>query len=762
MTDSTPASFATATPPGGMVDREYTAQVGGVTWTLRTGKLAEQAGGAVTVQLGETIVLATGTISKNRRPISFLPLSVDLEERIYAAGRIPGSFFRREGRPSEVAILTARLIDRPLRPLFPKSLRNEIQVIITALSSDGENYLDIPSVVGASAALHISNAPLAEAVAAVRVGMVEGQFVVNPTATQMESSDLDLRIAGTESAILMVECGAKEVDEAKMVEAMLFGHREMQPLIQLQNQMRADIGKPKGEFALDIAPPELDERVKSEIGAKLQQVIVDNTFAGKPAQNQARDAVKDEWMAAYVEGENGEPPRNLAPNGEAYPEAELKTAFSGLVRNIVRGRILEGTRPDGRAPADLRGLTSETSLLPRTHGTGLFKRGETQVLSICTLGTLGEEQRLDTLRPEKTKRFMHHYNFPPFSTGETWFLRGPKRREIGHGALVEAALKPVIPEPDEFPYALRVVSEVLSSNGSTSQASVCATTLALMDAGVPITMPVAGIAMGLVSDPSAGKNVVLTDIQGMEDALGDMDFKVAGTEAGITALQMDIKVEGLDGDVLRQALQQARDARMQLLDHMAQTLPEPRENMSPYAPRILTIHIDPEYIGKLIGPGGKNIRALEADCGVKIDIQEDGTVYVASPEGAGAERAVEIIAGLSSGPELGKTYTGSVVRTTDFGAFVEIMPGVDGMVHISQLAPERVGAVTDVAQVGDEVLVMVTDVQDGKVRLSRRAVLEGWSLEEARQNDAGLQGGGGRRGGGGGRGGRGGGRDRRR
>jgi polyribonucleotide nucleotidyltransferase len=740
-------------------EKTYSCEVGGQTMTFRTGKLAQLAGGAVTVQVGETVILATATAGKGKRPINFLPLSVDVEEKMYAAGRIPGSFFRREGRPSEVSILAARLIDRPLRPLFPKSMRNEIQIISTVVSSDGIHYFDIPSLCGASAALMISDIILPEPVAAVRVGLVDDQLVVNPTTEQMVDSELDLRVAGTESAILMVECGANEVDEETMLRAIRTGHEAMQPIIQLQHRMREEVGKPKRVFELDELPEELMAAAAQHFGDRIDRMLEETAGQGKEALYGAVDEMQAEWMALYESQEEGEPPARLAPNGEAYESRHAKGAFDSFYRSRVRERILAlGIRPDGRRPDEIRGLYAEVGMLPRAHGTGLFQRGETQVLSFATLGTLRDVQRLDNLRPEDTKRFMHHYNFPPYSTGETWFLRGPKRREIGHGALVETALRPVLPEEDIFPYAMRVVSEALSSNGSTSMASVCGTTLALMDAGVPIAMPVAGIAMGLITEGGDGRYQILTDIQGLEDHLGDMDFKVAGTEAGITALQMDIKVGGLSDEVLRQALAQARQARMQILDRMAETLPEPREELNRYAPRIISVKIDPEYIGKLIGPGGKNIRALEEDTGVKIDIKEDGTVFIASTEAEGADRAKEIIAGLTQGAELGKTYTGTVVRITDFGCFVEIFPGMDGLVHISQLASERVDSVQSVVEEGDEILVMVTDVQDGKVRLSRQAVLEGWTLEQARESDSAIgqrSGGRGGRGGGGGRGGRG-------
>ncbi|MFN2115793.1 MAG: polyribonucleotide nucleotidyltransferase [Anaerolineae bacterium] len=724
---SAPGS-AVAAPSLELVERSYTATVGDKEFTLRTGKLAHLAGGAVTVQLGETLVLATATASKTpREGIDFFPLSVDLEERLYAAGRIPGSFFRREGRPSESAILTDRLIDRPLRPLFPKSFRNEVQIIITALSSDGQNYLDIPALIGASAAPMVSDIPFPEPVGAVRVGMVDGEFVIDPTADEMVGSVLDLRLAGTKDAILMVEAGAHELDEETIIRAIRTGHAAMQPIIEVQNRMRADVGKSKRELTQDELPQELVDGVEREYGQRIDDVLAQSL--DKTARNEAIDEIRDECMAAYADDEDVDP-RHVAG------------AFNQMLKEHVRDRILdEGIRPDGRGPDEIRPLRSEVGVSPRAHGSGLFQRGETQVLSITTLGTLGEEQRLDTLRPEETKRFLHHYNFPPYSTGETWFLRGPKRREIGHGALAETAIRPLIPSEDEFPYTVRIVSEVLASNGSSSMASVCASTLSLFDAGVPMSAPAAGIAMGLVTDhDDPSRYVVLTDIQGLEDALGDMDFKVAGTQSGITALQMDIKLGGLSDQILRESLAQARQARLAILDNMLATLPEPRDEISPYAPRILTLHIDPDSICKLIGPGGKTIRSLEEETGCKLDVQNDGTVYVAAVGGEGAEEAKEMILALTAGPELGKTYSGKVVRTTDFGAFVEILPGTDGLVHISQLSTDRVDNVGSVVQVGDEILVMVTDVTDGKVRLSRRAVLEGWTLEEARASDSGVGG----------------------
>ncbi len=715
-------------------ERSLTAEVAGVPFVFRTGKLAQLAGGAVSVQVGDSLVLATATASQHvREGIDFFPLSVDLEERLYAAGRIPGSFFRREGRPSEAAILASRLIDRPLRPLFPKGFRNEVQIVVTTLSSDGENFLDIPALVGASAALMVSDIPFPEPVGAVRVGLVEGELIINPTTDLMAISTLDLRLAGTREAILMVECGAGEIDEETMIRAIRTGHEAMGPLFDAQWRLREWAGKPKRDIPLATVSEEVRASVRGHIGSRMDDALTHSPT--KAARQEAVDGLRAEVAALFTQDEGVNP-------------KDVTAAFDELLKERVRARILGGIRPDGRGPRELRGLYSEVGVAPRAHGSGLFQRGETQVLSMTTLGTLGEEQRLDNLRPEETKRFMHHYNFPAFSTGETWPQRGPKRREIGHGALAETALRAVIPKEEAFPYTVRVVSEVLSSNGSTSMASVCAGTLSLMDAGVPITAPVAGIAMGLVTD-EAGRAVVLTDIQGMEDALGDMDFKVAGTRSGITALQMDIKLGGLSDEVLRQALAQARDARLAILDAMLATLPGPRAELSTFAPRIFSVHIAPEFIGKLIGPGGKTVRALQEETGTKIDIQDDGTIYIAATNGEAAEAARARVVALTEVPETGKIYQGKVVRTTDFGAFIEILPGVEGLVHISQLASDRVERVEDVVEAGDEVLVMVTDVADGKLRLSRLAVLEGWSLEEARASDKGIGGGrGGPRGGG--------------
>jgi polyribonucleotide nucleotidyltransferase len=699
----------------------FVARVADRDIVFETGKLAGQAGGAVVIRAGDTMLLATATASKQPRVgVDFFPLSVDYEERLYAAGRIPGSFFRREGRPSEDAILLSRLVDRPLRPLFPKEFRNEVHIVLTALSSDGENQIDILAINAASAALIISDIPFDGPIGAVRIGLIDDQFVIAPTASEMEHSALDLRVAGTEDAILMVEAGANEVPEARMLEALRVAHEAMQDLIRVQKEMAAQVGKPPMEVVLAEVPEEKRTAILSRLDGRIIPIL--ETNSSKEALNTALDALRDEIVASFA-------------GDEAVDPKDILSVFDEELKKMVRRRILDHSiRPDGRNPTTIRPIWCEVGMLPRTHGSGLFNRGETQVLTITTLGTPREEQTLDTLGPNETKRYMHHYNFPPYSTGETGFMRGPKRREIGHGALAERALLPMIPGEDEFPYTLRLVSEVLSSNGSTSMASVCGSTLSLMDAGVPIKAPVSGVAMGLITE--GDRYVVLTDIQGIEDALGDMDFKVAGTRKGITALQMDIKIRGLNYEIMEKALAQAREGRLFILDRMLETISEPSPDLSPYAPRIITVQIDPEKIGKVIGPGGKTIRAIQDETGVKIDIEEDGTVFIASADGAGSERAVQMVEALTEEAEIGKIYTGKVVRTTEFGAFVEILPGVDGLVHISQLADYRVPSVEDVVRVGDEIMVMVIDIDaEGKIRLSRQAVLEGWTAEEAREHD---------------------------
>ncbi len=711
--------------------KQFNTVVGDRIIELETGKLAGQAGGAVTIRLGDSVVFAAATMAPQpRENAGFFPLTVEYEERMYAGGRIPGSFFRREGRPSTEAILTARLTDRPLRPLFDQSIRNEVQVIMFSLSADQENPLDILAINAASAALMISDIPWAGPVGAVRIGRVAGKFIANPTFSELEISDLDLRIAGTREAILMVECGASELPEDVMVQALEFGHQSLQPMIDVQEQMVSEVGKPKR-----VVPTfPIDETLLNEVVQR-----------AAPGLNAALDAPHDKAaLYAAVDALEAELVAEMGGEDAAKVDA-VKVAFEEAYKKVVRERILDrGLRPDGRGTTEIRPIWCEVGNSPRAHGSGLFTRGETQVLTMATLGTPKEAQELDNLSPTETKRYMHHYNFPPYSTGEVKMLRGQSRREIGHGALAERALEPVIPSEEVFPYTLRLVSEVLSSNGSSSMGSVCGSTLALMDTGVPIKAPVAGVAMGLIKE--ADKYTILTDIQGLEDHLGDMDFKVAGTTAGITALQMDIKIKGLTSEIMSKALAQARTARLEILDKMLAVLAAPRPELKPHVPRITIVKIPIDKIGAIIGPGGKNIRALQEETNTKIDINDDGTVFIAATDKTSEMMARERIESITESPQLGRIYTGKVVRTTDFGAFVEIIPNVDGMVHISQLDTERVQSVTDVVNVGDELTVMITNIDgDGKIRLSRQAVLEGWTLEQAQEMDRG-----GARGGGGG------------
>jgi len=714
-----------------MQQYSYTTRIGERDITLETGTLAKLSAGSVTVRSGDSVLLATANSALPREGADFFPLSVDFEERLYAAGRIPGSFQRREGRLSDQAILISRLIDRPLRPLFPKGFMNEVQVIVTALARDPELHLDVLGIIGASAAVHLSDIPWEGPIGAVRVGFIDGAFVINPTVEQMAASTLDLRMAGTRDAILMVEAGADELPEDLMLEALRLGHEAMLPIIELQERMRAELGKEKFEYVSFEGDPAVEAAAANWLGGRVEEILAQPLK--KQEHSAAMKALRLEMQEAL---------------GETYDPKALLAAFEAVEKKVVRERILgKKIRPDERGYKDIRPITCEVGVLPRVHGSGLFTRGETQVLTVATLGTPGDAQKLDTLALEESKRYMHHYNFPPFSTGEVAPNRGPKRREIGHGALAERALEPMIPAQESFAYTLRLVSEALSSNGSTSMASVCGSTLALMDAGVPIKAPVAGIAMGLVTDGDVTANnlryAILSDIQGMEDHLGDMDFKVAGTEHGITALQMDIKIHGLSYKILEEALAQAREGRLFILGKMLEVLPQPRKSLSVHAPRILTIHIDPEKIGKVIGPGGKMIRSLQDQYGVKIDIEDDGSVFVSGAEGTGAELAAAEIERMTEEIKIGRIYTGKVVRIESYGAFVEIAPGQDGMVHISQLADYRVPRVEDVVKLDDEITVMVIDIDPaGKIRLSRQAVLEGWTAEEARERD--RAGGGGR------------------
>ena len=702
--------------------KQFAAQLGGQTMTFETGKLAMQAGGSVTVQVGDAIVFGAATMSsKPRENLDFFPLSVDYEEKLYAGGRIPGSFFRREGRPGTEAILTARLTDRPIRPLFDKSMRNDVQIILSSISSDMETPLDILVVNAASAALTISDIPWDGPIGAVRVGLINGEFIVNPTFAQINDSDLDLRIAGTSDAILMVECGANEVSEDVMVKALSFGFNSLQPIIETIKTMAAEVGKPKKEVPLFPVDDELVQKIYDRAAGELKNILsqpyIKADFYG------AMDSLKESVLSEFSDEEKPEL-KDMAIN-----------AFEEVEKKVVRERIMnDRKRPDGRALDQIRDIWCEIGVSPRAHGSGLFTRGETQALTLATLGTPREAQELDNLSPAETKRYMHHYNFPPYCTGETKPLRGSSRREIGHGALAERALEPVIPPESDFPYTIRLVSEVMSSNGSSSMASVCGSTLALMDTGVPIKSPVTGIAMGLIKEDE--KFAILSDIMGLEDHLGDMDFKVAGTEKGITALQMDIKIKGITPEIMELSLAQAKIGRNFILGKILEVIPETHKSLKPHVPRITTVTIPVEKIGAVIGPGGKTIRSIQEETGATIDIKEDGTVFIATVNQEAENRARDLILGLTETPQAGQIYTGKVVRTTDFGAFVEILPNIDGLVHISQLDSMRVNKVEDVAHVGDEIMVMVINIDEsGKIRLSRQAVLEGWTLEEAVASD---------------------------
>ncbi len=701
--------------------KQYSATVGGELFTFETGKLAAQAGGSVTVRVGDSIVFAAATMGGIREGIDFFPLSVEYEERLYASGKIPGSFFRREGRPTEDAILTARLTDRPLRPLFNQEMRNEVQVVLFSMSADGIHPLDILAINAASAALMISDIPWDGPVGAVRVGMLNDELIVNPSFAQLEQSQMDLRLAGTKDAILMVECGADEIPEDMMVKALSFGHQAIQSIVALQEKMAAEIGKTKK----DVKVAEKDTALLKKVSARVSAGLVD--ALEKPHSKAELYDTVDELEAQAVTEFSAD---------DATLEKPVKAAFEEVYKEIVRSRIInDGKRPDGRKLTEIRPIWCEVGTSPCAHGSGLFTRGETQVLTMATLGTPKEAQEINSLSPNDTKRYMHHYNFPPYSTGEVKPLRGQSRREIGHGALAERALFPVIPTEEQFPYTLRLVSEVLASNGSSSMGSVCGSSLALMDCGVPIKAPVAGIAMGLVKE--GDKYRILSDIQGLEDHLGDMDFKVAGTEAGITALQMDIKIRGITPEIMADALAQAKIGRQHILSIMLETIPQFRSDLKPHAPRITTIKVPIEKIGAIIGPGGKNIRALQEETNTKIDIGDDGTVFIAATDGVGEALARERIEALTETPQIGHIYTGKVVRIADFGAFVEILPNIDGMVHISQLDSERVEKVEDIVSMGDEISVMVIDIDPvGKIRLSRQAVLEGWTAEEAKSRDS--------------------------
>jgi polyribonucleotide nucleotidyltransferase len=692
------------------MQRVFEMELAGRKVTVETGWYAQQAGGSCLIRCGDTAVLVCATASgKPREGIDFFPLVVDYEEKLYAVGKIPGGFIKRESRPSEKAILTARLIDRPIRPLFPKGYYHDVQVIATTLSVDVDILPDVFAMIGSSIALSISDVPFYGPTGSVTVGLVDGQFIINPTMEQRETSALHLVVSGTKDAIMMVEASAKEVDEQTMLDAIFFAFEEIKKIVAFVEGIVAEIGKPKKHT--DFATPNAELEFKVREFAKQKVFNSIDTF----------DRNEREERVAQVQAEVWE---HFA---EAYPESEgeVSAILYSMTKEAVRGRILnEGVRPDGRNLTQIRPITCEIGVLNRTHGSSVFTRGQTQVLSVATLGAMGEVQKLDGLDEDVCKRYMHQYNFPPYSVGETRMLRGPSRRDIGHGALAERALLPVIPSEEEFPYAIRIVSEVISSNGSTSQASVCASTLALMDAGVPIKAPVAGIAMGLIQEPETGKTSVLSDIQGLEDFFGDMDFKVAGTAEGITAIQMDIKIHGINRPIFEKALAQAKEGRMFILGRMLETIDKPRADLSPYAPRIIQFTINPDKIREVIGPGGKMINKIIADTGVKIDIEDDGRVFIASPDSEAAARAKATIEGIVKEIEVGEVYTGKVVRILPFGAFVELLPGKDGLVHISKLAKERVEKVEDVVNIGDEITVKVVEIdKQGRVNLTRKGLL---------------------------------------
>jgi len=686
--------------------------------TVETGRMARQAGGAALVQFGESVVLVTATaLTTAREGIDFFPLTCDYQEKTFAAGKIPGGFFKREGRPAEKEILTSRLIDRPLRPLFPKGFNCETQVIATVLSHDKENDPDVLSLLGASTALVLSDIPWNGPMAAVRIGRVDGRFVINPTTSQLATSDMNVIVAGSRDAIVMVEGGAQMVPEAALLDALFTAHEALQPLIALQESLQRLVGKPKRSVTPPAVAPELERQVREAALPSLKAALAK---PGKQERYDALDQARDDVVARL---------------GEGTPERAKQVAaiFDHLKKDVVREAIVQQKRRlDGRGLADVRPITCEVEVLPRTHGSALFTRGETQALVVATLGTSSDEQKIDALIGEQYKKFMLHYNFPPFSTGEVKFLRSPGRREIGHGALAERALAPILPSEEEFPYTIRIVSEILESNGSSSMATVCGGSLALMDGGVPIKAPVAGVAMGLIKE--GGEVRVLSDILGDEDHLGDMDFKVAGAEAGVTAVQMDIKIGGVTRAIMQQALEDARRARLHILGIMNQTLARPRGELSMHAPRIVTIHIKPDRIRDLIGPGGKVIRGITEETGVKIDVEDDGTVLVASSDGEAMQKALDKIRGVTAEAEVGKIYRGTVRKIVDFGAFVEIFPGTDGLVHISQLADERVRKVSDVLKEGDVISVKVLEVdRSGKIRLSRKEALKEQEQQEAQR-----------------------------
>ena len=685
-----------------------TLEWGGRPLVFETGRMAKQADGAILAQYGETVVLVTVVASKKpREGADFFPLSVDYMEKTYAAGKIPGGFFKREGRPGTREILSARFIDRTLRPLFPNGYLNEVQIIATVLSADEENDPDILAISAASAALEISKIPFAGPIAGVKVGRINGEFVINPSAEMSLESELEIVVAGSQDAIVMVEGSAENVSEKVLLDAIMFGHESIQGVINIQKDLKSRVGKEKMIFTEAVIDSEIEEKVRQKATEPMRSaLLISEKLDRYDKLREIRETVIEEVVAEHEDG-----------------GGQIRAVIEKIESELIRGQILtEGKRIGGRTPVDIRQIDCEVSVLPRTHGSSLFTRGETQAMVAVTLGTAGDEQRIDSLAGESRKAFMLHYNFPPFSVGEARFLRGTSRREIGHGFLAEKAIAQILPSAEDFPYTIRIVSEVLESNGSSSMASVCGSTLSLMDAGVPIKAPVAGIAMGLIQD---GDNIIiLSDILGDEDHVGDMDFKVAGTREGITAIQMDIKIDGLTSEILGKALEQAREGRLHILDKMAQTIKDPREDLSPRAPRIEIVKVRPDKVSVIIGPGGKNIKNIIATAGVKVDVDDDGNVMIASPDKESIDKAIAMVKGLVEEAEVGKFYLGKVQKIMDFGAFVEIIPGTDGLVHISQLDNDRVQNVRDVLNEGDEVLVKVLEIDpQGKIRLSRKAAL---------------------------------------
>ncbi|WP_053957387.1 polyribonucleotide nucleotidyltransferase [Inediibacterium massiliense] len=699
------------------MERKFQTTIGNRTLTVEVGKVAQLANGSALLRYGDTVLLVTAVASSEPKTgIDFFPLSVDYEERLYSVGKIPGGFIKREGRPTEKAILTSRLIDRPIRPLFPKGFRNDVQVVATVLSVDQDSTPDVVAMIGSSVALSISDIPFDGPTGSVIVGLIDGEFIINPTLEQREKSQMHLVVSGTKDAIMMVEAGADIIPEETMLEGILFAHEEIKKIVAFIEDIVKEVGKEKIEVELYKVNEEIEKEVREFATQKMLSAI---KTVDKLERNENMDAVKAETIEYFA---------------EKYPDdlKDVSETLYQITKEQVRAMITkDGIRPDNRSAEEIRPISSEVSILPRTHGTGLFTRGQTQVLTVATLGAIGDAQVIDGLGVEESKRYMHHYNFPPYSVGEARFLRGPGRREIGHGALAERALEPVIPSEEKFPYTIRLVSEVLSSNGSTSQASVCGSTLALLDAGVPISAPVAGIAMGLIKEEN---NVaILSDIQGMEDFLGDMDFKVAGTKDGVTAIQMDIKIHGIDKEILQRALEQARKGRLHILDKMSEAITTPREELSPYAPRIIHIHIDPDKIRDVIGAGGKVISKIIEETNVKIDIEDDGRVFITASNMEDGNKAVQIIEGIVKEAQVGEIYLGKVIKILNFGAFVEILPGKEGLLHISQIAKEKIPKVEDVLKVGDEVQVKVIEIdKQGRINLSRKVLLQD---EEAKEEE---------------------------